>query len=1089
MADQHEPVLNSAGRIANYFIDSKLTPLFVLFCLIVGAIAVTLTPREENPQIIVPGAEIEYQLPGRTAEEVERLVIAPVERAMREIDGVDHTFAAATYGGGRVSIQFDVGVDKEKAMVRVFQRVTSIQPLLPTGTAPPLVRRLDADDVPILTVAISSEVYDDFALRRFAERIEERLSTIEAVSVTQIHGGRSREIRIELDPARLEAFGLTIDQGIATLSSSNVASVVGQHVGTDGRTLLSLQNRLHSAQDVESVAIAAFKGRLVYVRDVGTVIDGPSDEREHVTRFAFGPADPRHSSTHGEMSSVTLSIAKKPGTNAVTAAREVLETVESLRQKFVPEAVHIVTTRNDGETANDTVMRLSRDVIFAVSTVIIALLPFLGLRAGMIICFELPLILFVTLGIDLLTGHSINRMSLFAFIIALGMIVDDGIVTLENIYRSYQNGISADPLRQAVIAVNEVGPPTTLATIAIILVFGSLKILSGMNGEFFEPIAFNVMVTMGLSLIIAYMTVPWACHRWLRPHVRPSSENDHDSRVFSVYSKIVTPFLRSAVRRRWLYALTAAALAISLLQPMWQFLRPAGVGGPLSWAAVNLAIMPLENKNYFSITLDMPENTPLEVTDQVARRLGNVLLSEAVVQNYSTFVGIPGIPDFAGQVRGDASRTGANMAEIAVNLLHKSKRGTESNEVVARLRAVVTELKREYPGLDVRVLSSPAGPPSRATVLAEIYGPDAAQRRAAAAVVRHRFESTYGIVDIYDSESAPVPRIDYEVDREKAILSGITPGDVERVLLSVIEGGAISDIQAADERNAVPIVARIPHDKEIDPTVLDRLSVTNLQGQRVPLSELVRVHHRLHDEPILRKDNERVTYVGADTQGIAPIYAIFDMDKHLSGAPFGDGNTLQTGNLTPTAETPSTLNGYRLLWDGELRLTLEAFGEMTLVLSAALTFIFLLLVASYRSFVIPLVAMLAIPLGIIGVFPGHWLLGINFSMGSAIGIVALAGVVIRNSLLIIDFIQDYQRQGRSLDDAVRLAGAVRFRPIFLSALTVALGTLILYTDPLFAGLATSLIFGTLSSTALTLLILPTLYYQIGTARPEWILRR
>ena len=1088
MVDQAASVkLNSAGLIANYFIDSKLTPIFILFCLIVGVLAGALTPREENPQITVPGAEIDFVLPGRPTEEVERLAVAPMERALREVDGVEHTFAVATHGAGQVAVQFKVGVDKEKAMVRVYQRVAAVQDRLPAGALPPRVRRVDVDDIPILTITLAAEDYDDYALRRMAERMAERLSTIESVSVTELHGGRPREIRIELDPARMEAYGLTLDQGLARLSASNVASLVGDQVSGNQRRLVNLRSELGSAEDVRRLALASYNGRLVYVDDVAQVFDGPTVTPTGLAHFGFGASDPRRSATHGEMSAVTLAVAKKPGTNAVTTAGEVLAAIETMRKQFVPATVHVVTTRNDGATANDTVKRISGDVLFATSAVILSLLPFLGLRAGLIICFELPLILFLTLGIDLLTGHTINRMSLFAFIIALGMIVDDGIVTLENIYRSYSQGMSADPRRQAVLAVNEIGPPTTMATIAVVLVFASLRILSGMNGEFFAPIAFNVQVTMVLSLIIAYMLVPWACHRWLRGHVPRAAKEDHESRLFRIYFGIITPLLERPRRRLALYALTLLALLLSLLQPAWQFIRPQGVGGPLSAGGVMLAIMPLENKNTLTVLLDLPEYTPLEVTNAAAQRFGAVLAQEPIVANYLSYVGIPAVVDFSGQIRGESNRYGPHLAQFTVNLVHKRERHTDSRTLVHRLREAAAVLSKDYPGLDVRVLSSPSGPPNRATVLAEIYGPDNALRSAAVAKVRERFEQTYGLVDVYDSNSDALPRVDLIVDREKAVLSGVAPLAIEQTLRALMQGLSVSEARIEGERAPVPIVLRVPRALEIDPMRLDRLHVANAENRRIPLSELVHAVPTEHDRPILRKNNERVSYVGADIDGTAPLYAIFDMDHHLDGLELAPGLQLRTGNLRPEHESPSTLDNYRLLWDGELRLTLEAFGEMSLVLSAALLFIYLLLVATYRSFVVPLIAMLAIPAGIIGVFPGHWLLGINFSMGSAIGVVALAGVVIRNSLLIIDFIRDYQHEGKSLEEAVRFAGAVRFRPIFLSALTVALGTLILYTDPLFAGLATSLIFGTLSSTVLTLLILPTLYYQIAVRHPEWVI--
>ncbi|WP_420466251.1 efflux RND transporter permease subunit [Panacagrimonas sp.] len=1081
-----ERELNSAGRIADYFIESKLTPVFVLFCLAVGWIAATLTPREENPQILVPGAEVLYALPGRSAADVDRLVAAPVERALREIEGVDHTYATAMQGQALVAVQFHVGVDKEKAMVRVYQQIGSVQALLPPEVAPPLIRRVDTDDIAVVTVTLASERYDDYALRRLAERVAERLNSIPSVSRVELHGGVSREIRVEPDPARLEAFGLTLSEGLAALAAGNTAAEVGDTVHA-GRTLrVQLRGELQSADEVRMLAVGVHRGRVIYVDDVATVHDGPAQERESQVRLGFGAGDARFGQVAGEMPAVTISVAKKPGTNAVTMAREVLAAVETLRQQFIPADVHVVTTRDDGAKANDTVNHLLRDLAVAISAVILTLLPFLGLRAGLIISFVLPLILCLTLMVDLLTSHTVNRISLFAMILSLGMIVDDSIVVLENIYRNYQHRSDVDSRRQAVLAVNEIGPPTTIATFSVVLVFASLNLLTGMNGAYFEPIAFNVQITMALSLLLAYMIVPWACHRWLRGHVHSHAHEDASSASHHRYFKVLTPLLHDHRRRRTFYALTALALLAALMQPAWQFIRPAGVGGPPSAGSVMVAIMPKEDRSHFSITLDMPEGTPIERTDEVVRRLGALLRGQPLVANWVSYVGLPPVVDFAGQIRGAANRQAAHLAEITVMLVHKKARKTTSSAVIAELRAAAAPLRTDYPGLEITLRDVPPGPPSVATVVAEIYGEDAGVRRQLVAQVRERFEATWGVVDVYDSEPVDAPRIDLQVDHEKAMLSGVTAAAVEETLRSLLDTRVLSEARIEGERAPVPILVQVPRGHDLDPRRLDRVYVVNAQGQRIPVSEVVKPVQTHVDRPILRKDNEPYSFVAADAAGSAAGYIILEMNHHLDGLELSGGKVLRTGNLGLKAQAPSSLDGYQLLWDGELRVTLDALGEMGMILIAGLSLIYLLLVAVYRSFVLATLAMTAVPLGFIGVFPGHWLLGIDFSMGSAIGVVALAGVVIRNSLLIIDFIRDYQRAGHPLEEAVKLAGAVRFRPIMLSALTVALGTLILYTDPMFAGLATSLIFGTVTSTGLTLLILPTMYYGIATTHPGWL---
>lgn len=1078
--------LDLTGRIADSFITSKLTPVFVVFCLVVGAIAAALTPREENPQIVVPGAEITYQAPGRSASEVEQLIVAPMEGVLREIEAVDHTFALSAHGLGQITVQFDVGVDKDAAVVRVYQRVMSHQHLLPPGTGLPLVRRIDVDDVPIVNVTLTSAAYDDYALYRLAERLRERLSTIEEVSVTEIHGGRSREIRIELDPARLEAFGLTMNQGIAMLEASNVAAVVGNTVRESRSLIVHLSGQLQSAEAVRRLALGSHNGQLIYVEDVATVFDGPPVERDSLARFAFGAGAAERATAPGEMPAVTISVAKKANKNAVFVARDVRAKVRQMERQFIPDEVHVVVTRDDGITANDTVNSLIANLGIAISAVLLVLLPFLGVRAGLIISGAVPLILCLTLAVDMLIGPTINRMSLFALILALGMIVDAGIVTIENIYRHYQLQPDADPRALTVAATQEIGQPTNMATLAIILVFSSLSIVTGMNGEFFQPITFNVPVTIALSLVVAYVVVPWASYRWLRGRVKvltaPSPEQNP---YYRLYFRAITPLLERPRLRTAVFLVTTVVIFASFLQPAWQFIRPSGVDGPLSAGGVMLAIMPKDDKNTFNLTLDMPEDTPIEVTDRVAREFGAVIGAHPLVANYLTYVGVPAVIDFAGQIRGNSNRRGPPVAELSVNLVDKKLRATQSMQVVEELRLATEPIRRRHPGLDVRFVEAPPGPPTRATVLAEVYGSDPEVLRRAAALVRERFEHTYMMVDVYDTETTDVPRFDIRVDQEKAVLSGVTISAIERTLQSLMDGRVVSQAHIPGEKTPVPILIKVPRPLAIDPTLLDRIYVDNVQGERIPLSELTRVERHHHDRPILRKDNERVTYVGGELTRSAPVYAILAMDAELDDLDLGDGHVLRTDNLTLRPVLPSTLDGYKLLWDGELRLTLDAWGEMAVVLGAAVLFIFLLLVGTYQSFIIPLVAMTSIPLGLAGIMPGHWLLGIPFSMASAIGTVALAGVVIRNALLIIDFIRDYQRQGKPLEEAVRLAGAVRFRPILLTAVTVVLGTLIMYTDPLFAGLATSLIFGTTASTVLTLLILPALYYQLATRHPHW----
>ena len=1082
----HPVRLNSAGRLAQSFIESKLTPLFVVAGFLLAIFSSLVTPREENPQIIVPAVQVTWLLPGATPEEVDRLVVVPMEAALREIDGVKHSSAAAAHGIGRVMVEFHVGQDEDRVLERVKQRVAVHRDRLPRATLDPRIEQIRVDDAPIVTLTLASQRYDDYALRRLAERIAERLNNIKEVSVTQIHGGRLRELRVNLDPARLQAHGLTLNEGIAAITGNNVDALAGHSTRNGSERLVYLDGRLSSAEGLRRLPLAERGGRLIHLEDLAEVVDGPAPERDHVTRLAFGSGNPLFAAedSQGEMAAVTISVAKKPGTNAVEVSRDVLTMVEKIRAQIVPADVHVVTTRDDGRNANRVVNHLIFDLAIAITVVTLLLVPALGGRQAMIVALVIPLVIGLTLAVDLLAGVTINRMSMFGLILALGMLVDDAIVVMENIHRHYEQG-TTDRRWTAVLATHEIGTPTTLATITIVLVFLSLSLLTGMNGAFFFPISFNVAVAIAASLLVAYVVVPWACHHWL-PAPAGHRIDQPPGLLERRYSMAVTALVEHPRRANALFAGILLLLLASSMMMAWQFIRPSGVEGPLSFGGVGLSIMPRENRNTFTIWLDLAEGTPIETTDRVAREVGELVSAQPMVDHYLSYVGIPGVVDFAGQISGGASRQGPNVAELRVNLIDKSERRTQSGAVIDELRGAVRPIQSRYPDLDVRFIEAPAGPPSAAVILAHIHGPDPEVLRGISAEVKALFRTTYGAVDVFDTEATQRTQVDVVVDKDKAMLSGVSTADIEQTLRALMDGLVIAQTHVEGEKNPVPVRIRVPRHSEIAPELLDRILVRNARGQAIPVSELADVVTRPSEAAVQRRDNERISIVGGNvTPNTAPIYAILAMNQKLAAAPVA-GQPLRTGNLSLVEQAPNSLDGYQLLWDGELRVTFDSFREMSLIFGVVVLMIYLLLVAAYRSFLLPVLGMIAIPLGIIGVFPGHWLVDINFSMASLIGVVALAGVVVRNSLLIIDFIHDYQRQGHPLREAVKLAGAVRLRPILLTSSALILATLVLYRDPLFAGLATSMIFGTLTSTGLTLLALPPLYERVARHFPEWV---
>jgi multidrug efflux pump subunit AcrB len=1069
---------NLAGKIAEYFIASKLTILFILICILSGLIAIMLTPREENPQILVPAAEVFVSMPGVSSEEIEELILNPLEGAISELTGVDHIYGNAMNSACLIVVEFDVGNDKEESLTKLYDKILRTQSLLPPGASQPLVKSIDVDDVPIVTITLASEVYDDYALKRLADRMAERLRSIKDTSLAYVKGGRDREIRIELDPERLQAFGLAMDTIHASLSSSNLSGPLGTSVISGENRSVFLNGFLESSEAVARLIVGIYKGRPVYIEDIADIIDGPPVERERVSRFAFGPADPEFGKSHDhEMPSVIIAVAKKKGANAVFVADDICNRVARMQKSFLPSEVHLVITRNDGENANDAVNRLIEHLCIAIVIVFCVMLIFLGVQEAIIIGASIPLILSLTLGADFLCGLTINRMTLFGLIVSLGLLVDASIVVIENINRHYSNLEKSDKKLAAVLATNEIGNPTNFATVAVMLVFSSLIMLTGMSGPYIFPLSFNAPAAMLLSLLVAYIITPWAANKWLKSSTLDQRSNSKKKSIFKkVYYKIITSLIDKP-KARWILFLIIILLAIgSLLQPAWQFIRPQGVGGPLSYGGVGIDIMPKDDKNTFNITIDMPEYTPIEVTDQIAREIGLLLRNQPRVTNYQIFLGSSGIIDFSGLLRGVSHKTGSHVAEIRVNLVNKKLRHESSVAIVRGLRPLVEKIRSRYHGATLRIIEDPPGPPVHSTIRAEIYGPDLIELRHLNHKVSQKVQKTYDIIEINDSEAEDVREYRIVVDKEKAALSGIATAQVALILRTIIDGDSIGQVHMPGEKKCVPIHLHVPRKHQVAPDLLTKIYVTNASGQKIPVSELTKIIPACQDRLICHKDNERVTYVGAGMLYSSPFSAVIDLNQRIEGMAISNGGTLATGNLSLKEDTPDSIDGYTLLWDGEMRLTLDVFRDLGFALLLSLTVIYLLLVGYYRSFIIPVIAMVTIPLGFIGVFPGHWITGESYSMASNIGIVTLSGVVIRSSLLIIDFIISYLKQGYTLREAVCEAGEVRLRPIMLTALAIVAGTSVMMLDYVFKGMAISLIFGIIASTVLTVIVVPILMY-------------
>ena len=1081
---EHASPINLAGRLARAFLTSKLTALFILAVTLTGLLALAITPREYNPQIVVPAANIIVAKPGASATEIQNLVVKPLEAIMNAQAGVDHTFGYATNDFGLVTVQFKVGENQEDSLVKLYNQLMQNMDRIPPGAMQPIVKPINVDDVPIMTLTLSSAQFDDHTLREVAQRLLEQLRNVPGVSFTQVVGGRARAVNVWIDPQRLEAAGLTLDRVSQMLAGANVSAPLGELTTANRNVPLRLSGFLGNVEAVGKIVVGASRqGGPIYLKDIARLEDGPADVDE-AARFAWGPASGAKAA--GEMPAVTLAIAKKAGTNAVVVANAVLAKLDDLKRQAIPAGIDVAVTRDDGAKADEAVNELVKHLGIAIASVVVILVIFLGWREAGIVTLTVPLILFVVLAIGLAFGQTINRITLFALILSLGLLVDAAIVVIENIHRHLHQG-SGKPFGETLIeATNEIGNPTNIATIAVILAFIPMAFVTGMMGPFMRPIPFNVPVAMLASIVIAYMVVPWASNLWLKnkaardvlAHTASIEETGSEPRdpLHRAYVAVLKPLIASSAKRRMLFIVVFALLGGAMLMPAWQFIRPAGLNGPLSPLGVELKMLPNDNTNTLLLQVDMPAGTALAATDRVAREVGAVVGKHPHVTDYQTYLGLTAPIDFAALVRGDMIKRGQNLAQIRVNLVNKHHRSASSHDIARQLNDALQSVRQAHPGARIKLYETPPGPPVQAQILAELYGPDYDRLRAAARHVDKAFESIYGIINVDDSVTADADSYRVHVDSEKALLAGVAPGQVAKLLRDYVSGTSIGTLHVDDAREPIDITVRLPREARTDPATLMALRVSNPQGMQVPLAAIATIERVTLAKPIYDRDQHPMVMVGGELLQSSPVFAVLALDKLLDGKTLSNGVRFTTGNLGFTQAQPRDVVDYTLLWGGEMRLTLDVFRDLGSAFIVAIILIYLMLVGYYKSFALPIIVMGAIPLTLVGVFPGHWITQQAFTATSMIGVIALAGIVVRNSLLLIDFILDYRRRGYGLEDAVIEAGAVRFRPILLTALAIILGSAIMITDPVFGGLAVSLIFGTFASTALTLVVIPLLYY-------------
>ncbi|MGW8285255.1 MAG: efflux RND transporter permease subunit [Candidatus Deferrimicrobiaceae bacterium] len=1045
-----------AGRIASAFIESRLTPLIVLASIFLGVGAVALLPREEEPQIIVPMVDIFVQMPGASAREVEERVTNPMERLLWEIPGVEYIYSTSSPGRSMAIVRFKVGEDEEKSIVRLNQKMFANFDLIPPGASTPLIKPRSIDDVPILALTLSSDRYDHYALRRVAAEINDQIKTIPDVSEIKIIGGRVRQVRVMLDPARMAARDVAPEILARMLTAANRQLQSGSFSSGNREFLVETGAFLHTAEEVGRVVVGVSDGRPVYLRDVAQIVDGPEEPADYVL-FGLGPA--AQGKALAPVPAVTLSIAKRKGTNAIAIADKVIAKVEEIRGRTIPDGVALTVTRNYGETAEEKSNELLLHMLIAIVSVSVLILFALGLREAGIVATAIPVTLAFTLAVFYLTGYTLNRVTLFALIFSIGILVDDAIVVVENIVRHYRlpenRGRSVAEI--AVEAVDEVGNPTILATFAVIAAILPMAFVRGLMGPYMRPIPVGATAAMLFSLLVAFVVTPWASVRLLS---REGETHDgEEGWTTRLYRRSMDRLLHRPV---WRYGFLLLVVFLLL-----------GALSLFAFKVVKVKMLPFDNKSEFQVVIDMPEGTTLEETVAVTREIGNTIAAVPEVVNYQMYVGTSSPYNFNGLVRHYFLRQQPNEADIQVNLVPKGDRKSQSHDIAKRVRPMIDAVAAKH-GARVKVAEVPPGPPVLQTLVAEVYGPDYRGQIEVARQIREIFEKTEGVVDVDWYVEDDQPRYRFAVDQEKAALSGVSVEQVAATLGMAVKGQEVGLLHQPREQEDVPIVLRLPPAERSRVESLRQIKVTGRRGNLVPLAEVVRVMEETAEKSIYHKNLMPVVYVTADVAGEveSPVYAILTIDKVLDTLTMPGGYRMERH----VASQPFTDQKYSMKWDGEWHITYEVFRDLGLAFAVVLVLIYILVVGWFQSFRTPITIMAAIPFSLVGIIPAHGLMGAFFTATSMIGFIAGAGIVVRNSIILVDFVELRLAQGMPLDQAVIDAGAVRFRPMMLTAAAVIVGASVILFDPIFQGLAISLMAGEVASLLLSRSTVPILYF-------------
>lgn len=1076
------PHSGMSGWLASVFVRSKLTPLLLIASVLLGVGAVALLPREEEPQIKVPMIDVMVSMPGSNPKEVEERVTRPMEQLLWEIPGVEYVYSTSREGSSLVIVRFKVGENLEQSVVNLQQKLRTNYDRIPHGVSEPLIKPRTINDVPILAVTLHSSRYDHLMLRRLAAQLQESVKQVPNVAETMLIGGARRQVRVQVDPVRLASRGLSVAGIVPMLQQANREMSPGALTTANQEVLVKTGSFLQSAEDVGQVVLGVFGGKPVYVRDVATISDGPEELAQYVL---FGHAGKEVAA--GEEPAVTLTVAKRPGTNAVHVADQVLHKIGLLRGTMIPQDVQVTTTRNYGETAAEK----SNELLFHMGLAIIGVAILIGLMLGWreagIVGLAIPATLALTLVVFLAAGYTLNRITLFALIFSIGILVDDAIVVVENIVRHYHlpRNRGRALAQVAVEAAAEVGNPTILATWAVIAAIAPMAFVGGLMGPYMRPIPVGASAAMIISLLVAFIATPWAAVHLLRTKkgiipeqsAEEASHATRESFLTRGYRAFMSPLINHWWTR-WTFLILVTALLLGAMALVYT-------------RHVQVKMLPFDNKSEFQVVLNMPEGSSLELTAQAAREIAEQVKREPEVRDYQVYAGTSSPFNFNGLVRHYFMRQQANMADIQVNLAPKGERKAQSHDIALRVRPRIASIARHY-GARVAVAEVPPGPPVLQTLVAEAYAPTTEARTALAARMRDIFRQTPGVVDVDWYAEADQPLVRYVVDKEKAALHGISAQTIAETLRIATIGQSVDLVHFAEDREDVNLVVEVPRSMRTSPEELLNLRVRSGDANAlpepgtaasapplIPLREVVHLERSVAPKSIYHKNLMPVIYVTGDVAGEieSPVYAIARMNeavRKLDAKEFGGAGTgLRVYNIS----MPFTDQRPAMKWDGEWQITLEVFRDLGLAFAVALVLIYLLMTGWFSSFMVPVIVMAAIPFSLIGILPAHAGMHAFFSATSMIGFMAGAGIVVRNSIILVDFIELRRREGMPLAEAVVDAGAVRFRPMLLTALAVVVGSAVILFDPIFQGLALALMAGEVASLLVSRMAVPVLYYM------------